>query len=230
MIGVYVLLTLTILVLNFDKIPDAFALIFTHAFSPISAVGGFAGAAVKEAITKGVSRGVFSNESGLGSSPIAAAAAQTQSPVSQALVSMTQTFIDTLFVCTLTGLALITTGVWNSGETGAALTANAFTEGLGGKYGGQLLAVSLSFFAYSTILGWSYYGEKAVEFLLGERSILPYRILFIGMVGVGAMAKLDLVWVLSDIFNGLMALPNLIGLLFLAPLVREETLRYFQKK
>lgn len=230
MIGVYVLLTLTILVLNFDKIPDAFTLIFTHAFSPTSAVGGFAGAAVKEAITKGVSRGVFSNESGLGSSPIAAAAAQTNSPVSQALVSMTQTFIDTLFVCTLTGLALITTGVWSSGETGAALTANAFTEGLGGKYGGQLLAISLSFFAYSTILGWSYYGEKAVEFLLGERSVLPYRILFIGMVGVGAMAKLDLVWVLSDIFNGLMALPNLIGLLFLAPLVREETLRYFQKK
>jgi len=230
MIGVYVLLTLTILVLNFDEIPDAFALIFTHAFSPTSAVGGFAGAAVKEAITKGVSRGVFSNESGLGSSPIAAAAAQTNSPVSQALVSMTQTFIDTLFVCTLTGLALITTGVWSSGETGAALTANAFTEGLGGKYGGQLLAVSLSFFAYSTILGWSYYGEKAVEFLLGERSVLPYRILFIAVVGVGAMAKLDLVWVLSDIFNGLMALPNLIGLLFLAPLVREETLHYFQKK
>ncbi len=229
MIGVYVLSTVAILLANLSAIPDAFSLIFVHAFTPTSAIGGFAGAAVKTAITKGVSRGVFSNESGLGSSPIAAAAAQTKSPVSQALVSMTQTFIDTIVVCTLTGLVLITTGVWSSGQTGAALTAQAFEIGLAGSIGGEVLAISLSFFAFSTILGWSYYGEKAIEYLLGAKSIIPYRILFIATVAVGAVIKLDVAWTISDIFNGLMAFPNLIGLIILAPVVLEETKKYFDE-
>jgi len=146
------------------------------------------------------------------------------------LVSMTQTFIDTIVVCTFTGLAIISTGVWNSGETGAPLTSSAFSAGLPGEWGGIIVTLGLIFFAYSTILGWSYYGEKSIEYLLGERSIKPYRIIFCLFVGIGAVAKLDLVWSIADVFNGLMAIPNLIGLLFLSKVIASETQKHFYSK
>jgi AGCS family alanine or glycine:cation symporter len=178
----------------------------------------------------GVARGVFSNESGLGSSPIAAAAAQTKSPVSQAMVSMTQTFIDTIVVCTLTGLVIIISGIWTEGETGAALTSKAFTSGMGSVAGEYIVSIGLTLFAYSTLLGWSYYGEKSILYLMGEKAIKPYRIIFTIFVGVGAVSQLDIVWGIADIFNGLMAFPNLIGLLALTPVVVNETRKYLEKK
>ena len=228
MIVGYMVGATVILVQNYTGIPAALAIIVKQAFTPTAASGGFLGAGVMMAIRMGVARGVFSNESGLGSAPIAAAAAQTKHPVNQALVSMTQTFIDTIVVCTMTGLALILTGVWDSGKTGAALTSFAFQTGMpGGQY---IVTIGLLLFAYSTILGWSYYGEKSLEFLFGEKAVKPYRIIFSLVVGVGAVAKLDLVWSLSDTFNGLMAIPNLIGLLVLSPVVVRETNNYFEQK
>ncbi len=216
-----------IILSNLSGVPAALELIVSQAFNPTSAVGGFAGATVMLAIRMGVARGVFSNESGLGSAPIAAAAAQTKSPVTQALVSMTQTFIDTLVVCTMTGLVLILTGVWSIGETGAELTTMAFSAGMPG--GAHIVTIGLVLFAYSTILGWCYYGEKSIEYLLGVKAVLPFRLVFICFVGVGAMAKLSLVWNISDTLNGLMAIPNLIGLLLLSPVVASETKLYFNK-
>ena len=219
---------LIILLLNITGIPAALALVVKEAFTPTAASGGFAGATVMMAIRMGVARGVFSNESGLGSAPIAAAAAQTKHPVMQALVSMTQTFIDTIIVCTMTGLVLILTGAWDSGKTGAELTSVAFSQGfLGGQY---VVTIGLILFAYSTILGWCYYGEKSVEYLFGDIAVKPYRYLFIVVVGLGAVAKLNFVWSLSDTFNGLMAIPNLIGLLVLSPVIVKETKNYFESK
>ena len=216
---------LIILLLKFTGIPAALALVVREAFTPTAASGGFAGATVMMAIRMGVARGVFSNESGLGSAPIAAAAAQTKHPVLQALVSMTQTFIDTIVVCTMTGLVLIMTGAWDSGKTGAELTSHAFDLGVaGGEY---IVTIGLILFAYSTILGWCYYGEKSVEYLFGQIAVKPYRYLFVLVVGLGAVAKLDFVWSLSDTFNGLMAIPNLIGLLALSPVIVRETKGFF---
>ncbi len=216
---------LIVLLLNVGAIPKALALVVQEAFTPTAASGGFAGASVMMAIRMGVARGIFSNESGLGSAPIAAAAAQTKHPVAQALVSMTQTFIDTIVVCTMTGLVLILTNAWDSGKTGAELSTYAFQSGFaGGKY---VVTIGLMLFAYSTILGWCYYGEKSIEYIFGEKAIRPYRYLFVLFVGVGAIAKLDFVWSLSDTFNGLMAIPNLIGLLALSPVIVRETKAYF---
>ncbi len=182
----------------------------------------------------GVARGLFSNESGLGSAPIAAAAAQTKNPVNQALVSMTQTFIDTIVVCTMTGLVIITSGAWTSGKTGAPLSYLGFKEifssflgpSMGNAVGGIVVALGLVLFAYSTILGWSYYGEKSLEFLLGEKSVLPYRVAFTVFVFVGTIASLGFVWTLSDVMNGLMAFPNLVGLLGLSGVIVAETKKY----
>jgi AGCS family alanine or glycine:cation symporter len=179
-------------------------------------------------IRMGVARGVFSNESGLGSAPIAAAAAKTKHPVTQALVSMTQTFIDTIVVCTMTGLVLILTNSWDIGKTGAELTSIAFSRGLPGEWGNSIVAIGLILFAYSTMLGWSYYGEKSIEYLLGENAVRPYRLVFVVFVGIGAILKLDLVWAIADVFNGLMALPNLIALLALSPVIVRETKNYFE--
>ncbi|QAR33409.1 sodium:alanine symporter family protein [Geovibrio thiophilus] len=227
MIVFYVISSIAILIMYAGHVPGAFALIFEKAFTPTAATGGFAGAGVMLAIRMGVARGVFSNESGLGSSPIAAAAAQTKHPVTQALVSMTQTFIDTIVVCTMTGLVLIVTDTWASGRNGADLTTFAFSTGFSG--GAVIVAISLALFAYSTILGWCYYGERSMEYLFGLKSIPVYRYVFIVFVGVGAISKLDVVWLLSDVFNGLMAVPNLIGLLGLTPVVVKETKDYFAK-
>jgi AGCS family alanine or glycine:cation symporter len=219
---------LVIILLRISVVPAALALIFERAFTPTAASGGFLGAAVMMTIRMGVARGVFSNESGLGSAPIAAAAAQTKHPVTQALVSMTQTFIDTIVVCSMTGLVLILTGTWNIGKNGAELTSIAFSAGLPGQWGNMIVAIGLILFAYSTILGWSYYGEKSIEYLLGEVAVKPYRLLFVLFVGIGALLKLNLVWALADVFNGLMAVPNLIGLLALSPVIVRETRKYFE--
>ena len=221
---------------NLDKLAWAFELIFRSAFTGTAAVGGFAGAAVKQAIRMGVARGVFSNESGLGSSAIAAAAAQTKHPVRQAMVSMTQTFIDTIVVCSLTGLSIILTDSWKAVNelgnqvTGAKLTALSFNNVLPGELGGMVVAVGLILFGYSTVLGWSYYGEKSIEFLFGERSVIPYRAMFTGMVVVGAVTELNTVWLVSDVMNGLMALPNLVGLLLLSGVVVGVTRTYFTQQ
>jgi len=228
MIAAYMLGSGAILVRYAAEIPDAFALIFRSAFSGTAATGGFVGAALAQAIRFGVARGIFSNESGLGSAGIAAAAAKTVEPARQALVSMTQTFIDTLVVCTFTGLAIIVTGVWSSGLNGVALTQEAFSTGLGSDWGSLIVTVGLSMFAFSTILGWSYYGEKSVEFLFGYRSVKPYRVIFIVAVFFGAVRSLDFVWSISDVMNGLMALPNLVGLLLLSGVIARETRDYLR--
>ncbi|MDP8246339.1 MAG: sodium:alanine symporter family protein [Candidatus Hinthialibacter antarcticus] len=216
-----------ILILNADKIPQALSLVFYHAFNPTAAAGGFLGAIMIETLRSGVSKGLFSNESGLGSAPIAAAAAKTRNPKQQALVSMTGTFLDTIIVCTMTGLVIIISGVWfkegSSDMEAASLTVEAFSQGLPGTWGGMLVSISLIFFAYSTILGWGYYGEKCVEYLGGIRAVMPYRILWVVVVMIGAVTKLQLVWDFADIMNALMAVPNLIALLLLSNVIVEET-------
>jgi alanine or glycine:cation symporter, AGCS family len=227
MIVGYITAALIVLVLNATEVPQAFALIFRHAFSPIAAGGGIAGATVAAAMRFGIARGVFSNESGLGSAPIAAAAARTHDPVKQALVSMTQTFIDTLVVCTMTALVILTATSWTEGVAAGELTSASFAETLG-EAGRILVALATALFAYSTLIGWNYYGEKAIEFLMGARAIQVYRIFFIAMVMVGAMIRLETVWNFSDLMNGMMAIPNLIGLLLLSNVIKDETDRYFK--
>ena len=225
---VYILGTLTFIFFNIKKIPATVALILTSAFSPVAAVGGFAGASVRMAIQNGVARGVFSNESGLGSAPIAAAAAKTNEPVEQGLISMTGTFIDTLIICTLTGLTILVTGVWNGNLDGVALTQSAFST-VFSFFGPALLTIFLILFAFTTILGWNYYGERCFEFLFGVRFIWLYRLVFVLMVLLGGFIELDMVWVIADIVNALMALPNLIDILTLSPVVIAETKKYFDK-
>lgn len=227
MILIYVSVSLVILAMNLDKLGGAFSLIFYHAFNPIAAGGGFVGATMAAAIRYGVARGVFSNESGLGSAPIAAAAAKTNDPVRQALVSMTQTFIDTLVVCTMTALIILISPFWQQGISPSALTMQSFQLYLG-SFGGVVVIISTVLFAYSTILGWSYYGEKAFEYIFGERFIRLYRVLFIAGVMVGSMMKLEFVWNFSDLTNGLMAIPNLIALLLLSKVISSESKRYFE--
>ena len=232
MIVLYLGAALLILVINFAAIPDAIGLIFTHAFTPAAATGGFAGAAVAAAIRFGIARGVFSNESGLGSAAIAHAAAQTNSPVRQGIIAMLGTFIDTIVVCTMTALVILTSGAWTmtgadgGGLTGAVLTSTGFeTSMAGGQY---IVTVALAIFAFTTILGWSYYGERCWQYLFREKSVLVYRGLWVLAALAFANVKVDLVWNLADTLNGLMAVPNLIGLLLLAPMVFKVTRRYFE--
>ncbi|MDQ0612695.1 AGCS family alanine or glycine:cation symporter [Microbacterium sp. W4I4] len=233
MIIFYVVGAIYILIANIGGVPAAFAQIFTEAFTGTSAVGGFAGSAIIIAVQFGVARGIFSNESGMGSAAIAAAAAKTSHPVRQGLVSMTQTFIDTIIVVTCTGLVIITTGVWNmtDPETGkqispALMTGEAFSHGLPGEWGHYIVTIGLVLFAGSTILGWSYYGERSLERLVGVKAIMPFRIIFSLVVFIGCTVQLGVVWAFSDVMNGLMALPNLIGLLVLSGLVARETKKY----
>jgi AGCS family alanine or glycine:cation symporter len=224
----YVIGSIVILVFNASAVPAAIGLIIKSAFTPAAAVGGFVGATIKQAIQNGVARGVFSNESGLGSAPIAAAAAKTKSCVRQGLISMTGTFIDTIIVCTMTGLVLVTTGAWNSEHAGAAMTNYAFSIGLpAASVGRFIVTIGLLFFSFTTIIGWNYYGERCTEYLFGVKGIKPYRYLFIALVAVGAFLKLDLVWILADIVNALMAIPNLIALLGLSGVIVTETKLYF---
>ncbi len=223
----YVMAGLVVLIMNAGAIPGAIQLIVTHAFTPIAATGGFAGAAVWAAIRFGVARGVFSNEAGLGSAPIAHAAATTDSPVRQGTVAMLGTFIDTLIICTITGLVIMVTGAWTGGENGAALTSAAFEQALPGV-GGHLVSLGLALFAFTTLLGWSFYGEKCAEYLFGIGAIVPFRVLWIIAVPVGASLELDFVWLVADTLNALMALPNLTALLLLSPVVFRLTREYFQ--
>ncbi|HFU1091444.1 TPA: alanine/glycine:cation symporter family protein [Streptococcus suis] len=226
----YVLASVIVLALHWDQLLPTIAMVLTSAFTPAAAVGGFAGATVQQAIQRGIARGVFSNESGLGSAPIAAAAAKSDNPVEQGLISMTGTFIDTLIICTLTGLTILVTGQWSiEGLAGAPLTQAAFST-VFGQPGVLALTISLVLFAYTTILGWSYYGERCIEFLFGTKAILPYRLVFVAMVALGGFLKLDLIWTIADIVNGLMALPNLIALLALSPIIIKETREYFKEK
>ena len=225
----YVLIGLIVLAINANAIPDAISMVFSYAFSPAAAEGGFAGAAVWAAIRFGVARGIFSNEAGLGSAPIAHAAAQTKNPVKQGMVAMLGTFIDTIIVCSITGLVIITSGAWTSGETGAALTSLAFETGLPG-FGNYVVAIALAIFAFTTIIGWSFYGERSIEFLFGVKAIVPYRVLWIIAIPVGATVNLGFIWLVADTLNAMMALPNLIALLLLSPVVFRLTREYFEKQ
>ena len=221
----YFVTTVGILITFADQVPAAAALIIESAFNPTAASGGFLGATVMMAMRNGVARGVFSNESGLGSAPIVAAAAKTKWPAEQGLISMTGTFIDTIIICTLTGLTLVVTGVWQGDLNGAAMTEQAFVMGFP-TFGSMLLMVGLVLFAFTTILGWNYYGERCVEYLMGVKAILPYRLIFIGLIACGPFLKLEEIWVLADIVNGLMAIPNLIALLALTGVIVAETKKY----
>ncbi|MEW8385369.1 MAG: alanine/glycine:cation symporter family protein, partial [Candidatus Thiodiazotropha taylori] len=226
----YLLAGGVIIVLNISEIPAAIGQIIQYAFTPVAATGGFAGAAVWAAIRFGVARGVFSNEAGLGSAPIAHASAATDSPVRQGTVAMLGTFIDTLIVCSVTGLAIVVTGVWTTGETGAALSSAAFEMALPGV-GGLIVSVGLAVFAFTTILGWSVYSERCVEYLVGIKAIVPFRVLWIIMIPVGALAQdyLNFVWLVADTLNALMAIPNLLALLMLSPVVFKLTRDYFEQ-
>ncbi len=219
---------LIVILANITEVPAALGLIVTQAFTPTAATGGFAGAAVMVAIQMGVARGIFSNEAGLGSAPMAHAAAKTDDPVRQGTVAMLGTFIDTLVVCTITALVIVMTGVWSSGESGAALSSAAFGEGLPG-FGQWVVTFGLVIFAFTTVMGWSVYGERCVEFLFGVKAILPFRILWVLAIPVGATVKLAFVWLLADTLNALMAIPNLIALLLLGPVVFRLTKEYFAK-
>ncbi|MDO9126555.1 MAG: alanine:cation symporter family protein, partial [Parvibaculum sp.] len=213
--------------INYAAIPAAFALVFQYAFTPGAVEGGAIGASVMLAIRWGFARGIFSNEAGLGSAAIAHAAAKTDDPIQQGLVGMVGVFIDTLVVCTLTGLVIITSGLWAGGLNGAALTSAAFGSAL--PWGAAIVAASLALFAFTTLLGWSYYGERAVEFLFGIKAIWPYRIVWVLAIPFGAATSLDLVWNMADALNAMMALPNLIALFILAPAVFAMTRNYWAK-
>ena len=221
----YFLTTVGIMIVFADQVPAAIATVLNSAFTPTAAQGGFLGATVMLAMRSGVARGVFSNESGLGSAPIVAAAAKTKWAAEQGLISMTGTFIDTIIICTLTGLSLVVSGVWCGPLNGAAMTESAFTMAFP-AFGSMLLLVGLVLFAFTTILGWNYYGERCVEYLMGVKAILPYRIIFICLIACGPFLKLEEIWVLADIVNGLMAIPNLIALIALSGVVVAETKAY----
>lgn len=235
MILFYVLGALYILLVNIGSVPAALGEIFSQAFTGTAATGGFLGSTIMIAVQFGVARGIFSNESGMGSAAIAAASAQTTHPVRQGLVSMTQTFIDTIIVVSCTGLVIITTGVWTEidPQTGlqispSIMTGLAFSHGLPGQWGHWVVTVGLVLFAYSTILGWAYYGERNLERLVGHRGVMPFRILFSLVVLLGCTVQLGVVWSFSDVMNGLMAIPNLIGLLILSGLIARETRFYLR--
>lgn len=229
MIALYVGASLIVLAINIDKLPTAFFMIIDGAFNGTAATGGFIGASIMAAMRYGSARGFFSNESGLGSAPIAGAAARTKDPVKQALVGMTQTFIDTLVVCTMTALIILTAPAWTQGVSAAELTSVSFAHTLGNT-GIIIVAISTAFFAYSTLIGWSYYGEKSIEFLFGEKSVNPYRVVFVVFVLIGSISALEIVWNFSDVANALMAIPNLIALIVLSKVVQSETKRYFEEK
>ena len=223
----YVAGSLLIMFMNIEKIPAVITLIIKSAFTGTAALGGFTGATMMLALRSGVSRGVFSNESGLGSAPIATAAAKTDSCVQQGLVTMTGTFFDTIIICTMTGIILVLTGTWSSDLAGAALTKEAFNMGLP-VFGQYIVGIGLIFFAFTTIIGWNYYGERCTEYLFGVKGIKPYRIIYIALVAAGPYLKLELIWVLADIVNGLMAIPNLIALVGLRQIIIGETKDYFK--
>jgi AGCS family alanine or glycine:cation symporter len=224
----YILMAVIVISMKITDVPDAFALILSSAFNGTAASGGFAGATVWAAIQFGVARGVFSNEAGLGSAPIAHAAAQTNEPVEQGMVAMLGTFIDTLIVCTMTGLVIILTGVLDSGTSGASLTAAAFGSAFEG--GEMIVTIGVVLFATTTMIGWSFYGERCVVYLVGTKGIMPFRILWVLAIPIGAGADLGIIWLVADTLNAFMAIPNLVALLLLAPVVFSLSKDYFQRQ
>lgn len=225
MAGLYFLCALAIIIINITQVPEVLALIVKSAFTGTAASGGFIGASVWMTIRWGVARGIFSNESGLGSAPIAHAAARTDDPVRQGMIAMLGTFIDTIIICSMTALVIILTGVWNTGENGAPLSSLAFSSSLG-TFGRYTITFGLVVFAFTTMLGWSYYGEKCGEYLFGIRIIFPFRLIWVAAIIIGSIVKLEFVWLLADVLNGLMAIPNLIALLLLSPIIFRITRNY----
>jgi len=226
MSAIYIVGGLWLIIANASQLPRAFSLIFTNAFTGTAAVGGFAGTVMMQAIRYGVARGIFTNEAGLGSAPIAHAAATTDHPVRQGLWGVFEVFMDTIIICSITALSIMVTGVWESGESGAVLSAMAFDVGLPGV-GKYIVSIGLILFAYSTVLGWEYYGERCLEYLLGTKPIMAYRIIWVVAVVVGAVGGLTFMWDLADTLNALMAFPNLVGVLMLSPVVFKLTKEYF---
>lgn len=226
----YIIGALIIIILNIDKVIPAFALIISSAFTGQAAVGGFAGAGIMQAMRFGVARGIFSNEAGIGSSPMIHATATVDHPGRQGLYGIMEVFLDTIVVCTMTALVIITTGIWQEGLTGAALSTKAFEVGLPGGVGGFMVSIAIALFAFSTVLSWSWYGETAVEYLLGAKAITPYRIFWILCVFLGAVTQLDLLWLMADTVNGFMAIPNLIALIALNGTVVAITNEFLSKE
>jgi AGCS family alanine or glycine:cation symporter len=222
----YVLMSLVVILANLEAVPGAVVTIVEGAFNPTAATGGFAGATVWAALRFGVARGIFSNEAGLGSAPIAHAAARTDQPVQQGMIAMLGTFIDTLVVCTMTGLVIVIMDVWPSGVSGASLTTMAFANGFpGGQY---IVTLGLCLFAFTTMIGWSFYGERCVVFLFGTKAIVPFRVAWVIAIPVGTVVELEMVWLIADTLNAFMAIPNLIALILLGPLVFKLTREYFE--
>lgn len=228
MASAYILGALIIIIINISAVPAALMLIVEDAFTGTAAEGGFLGATVMMAIRWGFARGIFSNEAGLGSAAIAHAAAKTNNPVRQGMIAMLGTFIDTIIICSMTALVIILTGAWDSGIKGAPMSTLAFNTGFAG--GGYIVTFGLIIFAFTTILGWSYYGERCAEYILGIKAIMPYRLLWVMATLTGALVKLGLVWTLADVLNGLMAIPNLIALLLLSPVIFSVTRDYFSSE
>ena len=216
------------MLLHLSELPAALGLIVSSAFTGAAATGGFAGSTVALALRHGVARGLFSNEAGLGSAPMVHAAATTDHPVRQGLYGIFEVFVDTLLVCSVTGLALIVTGVWNSGANGAVLSSEAFRQGLPGEWGGMIVTISVVLFGFSTVIGWSYYGETAIVYLAGTRAAIPYRIAWLLFIYLGGTGSLQLIWSVADTLNGLMAIPNLIGVLFSIPLLLRLQKEFFE--
>jgi AGCS family alanine or glycine:cation symporter len=220
---------LVVLLTHLPQLPGALALVFDSAFSGTAATGGFAGSTVMLAMRYGIARGLFSNEAGLGSAPLVHAAATTDHPVRQGMYGIFEVFVDTILICTTTGLVIVLTGVWETGETGAALTGRAFETGLPGVWGDILVTTGLVLFAFSTIIGWSYYGETGIVYLLGPRAAMPYRLAWLVFIYLGAVGSLHLVWDIADTLNGLMAIPNLISVLVSIPLLRRLQREFFAR-
>ena len=226
----YVVSAAIIILLNINAVPSILWMIVNNAFTGTAASGGFLGATIWAAIRFGVARGIFSNEAGLGSAPIAHAAAKTSDPAHQGMIAMLGTFIDTIILCSMTALVILLTGVWTSGETSSTLSSMAFANGLPG-IGHYIVSLSLIIFAFTTILGWSYYGERCAEYVFGIKIILPYRLLWVCIIVIGALIEqIDIIWILADVLNGLMAIPNLIALLLLSPVIFSVTREYLSKE
>jgi len=226
---IYFLGAVILIFLNIYRLPQTLILIFESAFTPVAATGGFAGATIRGAIRWGIARGVFSNEAGLGSASIAHATAQTDHPVRQGLWGILEVFVDTIVICSATALAILITGVWKSGSTGAVLSMSAFQTAFGTKVGGSVVVLCMALTAYDTVLAWGFYGETCSAYLFGAKARVIYRILWLVPIMLGSLGKLEDVWTLADTLNGLMAIPNLIALLFLGPVVFGATYEFFKK-
>ena len=230
MCGLYILCALFVLVTHWNELPAVIDLVLRSAFTGQAALGGFAGSTLRSAMQTGIARGLFSNEAGLGSAPIVHAAAVTDHPVRQATYGIFGVFVDTIVVCVLTAGAVLSTGVWKSGSTGAELTSQAFTQGLPGDWGGHMVTIAVALFGFSTIIGWAYYGETGFAYLFGVGTARGYRLAWVAAVYVGAIGGLEAVWAISDTMNALMAVPNLVAVLGSTALLRRRMREFFANR